>query len=811
MPFVSDQDYAEREYHKITLAKKRLENKAGPDSRLVPLHPTVETVRYVSYLQDQKLPTKGQLAFERVKSSGSLLNYALYTFTDIYFKNHDPNELCDLWTKFNQLFKLSPRVNEHHRFTVWKTNLLKTKFELLRKALQCLDETIRVQYVRYVNSILALGFVAYRNKTISPALTTPSSPEDLFDKAAADDAIRAAESQRMVQMCGGVNNNNFTECLSSTAAYARVIGNIQHIQCTMKDKIIPIDDVLVAVDTCTGELWCEPLNNVAAVDKSSSGVYNNDHNDTDDYNILVFNEPGHQNPSRGYVIDSICAKIDPQVTETLNFYDMYKRATLYAAQPYRAILAKEPSNNSDAKNKRNDDDESIFKMAASSSSSSWCYDSSVDDVYDSATVTCGATNDKMVTRFLLDLRKNNLTEDKDVDKVIRKLTSGQYASRDYIDDGGSCAVNKRGNSSNNILELMDPLDGQSIVEKSKQVFSAALLRNSSSATVKPAEEFKKKLEFEKNLVDHLVKQVKQTTSKNQTYVKCIRNLAILSSKTTAQKRKLEDKHTMMELELVDTKKRLEIIQAKMASQNITTSTVAATNAKKKKSDIAKVKKDSFLKAFLDGSRHSSDDDDDDDDVINTKSEKKSSSLAATVAGLAAKQQQRRERRQSKSNDILCCPEGYKVAASTVTPHPPDYLTLRKILDDYWLSILRDYWGYEPEFNPTGEKIDEKPSSNTEDVLYKPFLNLMGLTTYFTITNSAPFFSSSPSAATITSTTPPTNSTTTVRPPPLAILDERDLFNKVFEQSLCGQTLKLVEENIMASNTTNNNTTNNDAM
>lgn len=691
MPFIKEDEYATREFHKLNHAVTRLAKKAGHESRLMFLHPTENTVRYASYLQDQKLPTKGQLAFERVKSSGNLLNYALYTFTDIYFKHHDPNELCGLWDNFLSRSQLpSSRQNEVRLFRAWKTNLLKTKYELLRKTLQCIDQTIRVQYVRYVNSILALGFVSYRESMINDQLKQ--------DKKINNDAFIIN------------NHNNYTETHSSTSAYVLVKDKIRDVEMKMRDKIIALDDVVVAVDTCTGTLWCEPLNSLMSSEKEKCC-----------YKTCIFSEPGHHNPTKGYTVDSICAKIDPQIIETLQFYDIFKRATVHASRPCRAILTRSC-----------DEETALFKSSSASS-----LNKLPNEVTIAGSGDDDETGNKVLTGFLLDLHNNDsLMEEKNVDKIVAKLVNGNYA-KDAFAKSGTCAIKKGQDletisQQQGILEMLDVLPGQDIVHKTQQRFSAAMLQDTSSATTKSR--YKTRLAVEKTLVGELKKHLKSVSGKNKTYVKCIRALAALNHRTAASKRKLEHQTFTMRTKLCQTNKRLK--------------TLIRDEQQARKHDAEhwwNVFSPSSVTLLQETTSDSDEENYNDTDVDDER-------------------------------DVFFTPEGYKVASAALTPHPPDYLAMRKILEEYWMSILRDCWGYEPHINPTGEKIDEKPSANTEDVLYKPFLHLMGLTTYFTIM--------------------PTDSSK--RPPPLALMEERELFDNIFEQSLCGQMLKIREDELTSA-------------
>ena len=605
---------------------RRLERKAGSTCKLVLLHPTEKTVRYTSLLNDQKVPTRGQLAVERVKSSGSLFNYALYTFTECYFKKHNPRELRDLWLGFKRQIddKDVPAIQV---FNAWKKNLLKTKFEIVCNCLRKykIEETLRTQYVRYVNSVLSLGFVVYREPVTTKQTTTTKS--------------------RPRAKCR--SNNNFTETSTSTSAFADIEDAIGLVQKTMGDKIVGTDEVIVAVDHKSGEFHCEPI----VQDKTRL------------YSVYLFGEPTHHNPCDGYTIDSICAKIDPHATEIVDLYNIFKQSTIDAALPCRALLTS------------SSDDTTTGKLNKTTN----LFDGGDDDE---------DRIDTTVSRFLTELHKKRVTGQGDTDGVVRDLICGRFNK--YTANSGSsssCAVKKPPLPT---IELMNTLSGPSIVEKGKRDFSASFLAKVDGT--------KKDDHIDKTLIDYFSTTLRKSQMKIKTYEQCIGSLSAVSKRLAHDKQTLTDKC-----------------------------------------------------AVLEGDR----------EMRRQREEEEEQSPFLTQTFGKNKKRKVEGGRQLWTGII---PDGFKVVASSVTPHALEYVPFYNMYSDYWLSVLRDHWGFVPVYNPTGEKIDEKPTRNTEQVLYKPFLELMGLDTFFTLDIDEP----------------------------LATMSQHRLFSSLFEGSLAGQYVKMIE-------------------
>ena len=626
MPFVNEREFAEAEIGDICAAKERLAAKAGKDRQLLLLHPTIKTVRYASFLQDQKVPTGGQLAFERVKASGALVNYALYSFAAAYFSRIDPSELQGLWRSFRD----NVGRDGKYVYAAWKKNLLNTKFRLLCDCLakHKIGEALRTQYVRYVNSVLALGFVVYRDGGDGIGEIRPQRPQP----------------KRHAKI---TQNNNFTETQTSTAAISEVSDTIGKITLDMRDKILSMDDIIVAIDRKTGTYFCEP-------------IIKRGQKDCDVYRVLLFEEPGHHNPVKGYCINSICAKIDPQVTDTLRLYNIYKESSAQAASTYRALLARDDTND-------------FAEVAGAADAESQMFGKPED-------------LDHTVTQFLIELHNKNTPG---VDSVMRDLASGNF-KRKHGGDGHTNAIKKVP-----ILETLDPLFGRNVVEKSTRDFSARFLAPVGKMKTATTDG------DGKTMTDYISKRYRAMYEKATTYEKCLGNLATVSKRLARDKESLNTRYSV----LCDNYQRL------LSRQR------------------------------------------DDNDHDTTKTELYDTFLPT---------EDTTHHHETHTNHII--PDGYKVMSASVTPRLPDFMASYKILSDHWISILRDIGRFVPVYNPTGERIDEKPSISTEQTLYKPFLTLVQLATFYTTSFEEP----------------------------LAALSLRVIFDTVFEDSLCGLLMRATE-------------------
>lgn len=303
----------------ILTASNRLVHRSKTKT-LLRIHPTEKTIRYTSFLQNNKLLTPGQIAFERIKEAGSLINYIIYNCAQDYFSRHEPDEIKTLWMAFRESVN-ARGIDVYH---AWKSNFLNTKFQLLIHILYKHDvhNIIKCQFSRYVQSVVALGLVPYQ--------ITEDTVHD----------IKIPPVQATL-----VHNNNFTECSSSTKARLYVDELIGRKVEIIRNKIANLDEIIIAVNPINREYYCDPVYRQGGIS----------------YKIYPSEEPCLHNMTEGYSLNSICAKLDNSITFVLDLQNMYKQAIVHGTTPYRALICPENITDDIIKrtNAHHDDDDDI--------------------------------------------------------------------------------------------------------------------------------------------------------------------------------------------------------------------------------------------------------------------------------------------------------------------------------------------------------------------------------------------------------------------------------------------------------------------
>ena len=273
-------------------AFERLEKKKRD---VVRIHPTEKSLDILKTMFDQSIITEGQLAIDRVKTCGNLENYFLQAFSERIFNEFTAEALWELWIDFRDKY-----AKQKVYFRTWMDSFLKFNYTVLRDILQAhnFSSYVKEEYGKFFDCVLILGLVPYKIQRSSSS--SKSDP-------------------KFKNVTGLVSEETF-----------KVFGLLEKEVTDIKNlgvEVLSLDKVVIAYVKHTNTFICEPL-------RARKG---------EEYFVLPVSPPTYYFGS--FQFNSIAVRLAQQMKEAALLVTAYRKASLYLAIPYRAIL----TNNDDTK------------------------------------------------------------------------------------------------------------------------------------------------------------------------------------------------------------------------------------------------------------------------------------------------------------------------------------------------------------------------------------------------------------------------------------------------------------------------------
>ena len=274
-------------------AFERLEKKKCD---IIRIHPTEKSLDILKTMFDQSIITEGQLAIDRVKTCGNLENYFLQAFSERIFNEFTTEALWELWIDFRAKY-----VKQKVYFRTWMDSFLKFNYTVLRDILQAhnFSSYVKEEYGKFFDCVLILGLVPYKIQRSSSS--TKSDP-------------------KFKNVTGLVSKETF-----------KVFSLLEKEVADIKSsgvEVLSLDKVVIVYDKHMDTFICEPLL---------------PHSD-EEYFVLPVSPPTYYFGS--FQFNSIAVRLTQQMKEAALLVAAYRKASLYLAIPYRAILT---NNNDDMK------------------------------------------------------------------------------------------------------------------------------------------------------------------------------------------------------------------------------------------------------------------------------------------------------------------------------------------------------------------------------------------------------------------------------------------------------------------------------
>lgn len=255
---------------------------------VVRIHPTEQSLDILKTMFDRSIVTEGQLAIDRVKTCGNLENYFLRAFSEKIFNEFTTEALWGLWVDFRNKY-----AQQKVYFRTWMDSFLKFNYTVLRDMLQAhnFSTYVKGEYAKFFDCVLILGLVPYKLQRSSSS--SKSDP-------------------KLKHVTGLVFEETF-----------RVFGLLEKELTDIIDmgvEVLSLDKVVIAYDKRDDTFVCEPLRG----------------RDGEEYFVLPVSPPTYYFGS--FQFNSIAVRLTQQMKEAVLLAAAYRKASLYLAIPYRAIL-----------------------------------------------------------------------------------------------------------------------------------------------------------------------------------------------------------------------------------------------------------------------------------------------------------------------------------------------------------------------------------------------------------------------------------------------------------------------------------------